>query len=223
MKDVYEQILIMLDSGATGPEILEHTTHSREAADILDMLEALKTIPENDLRPNPSILRNAIVASQTISVTDKNTNRLVVESQDSSPSFLNSFIYTLTESFMNKRIVFIGTGAALFVAIIAVGAYMAFSVPSGFSRSGIDQDLAYQIEHIDIAQDLQEVDSFMAEDIDLETDLLLLAALDAPVDPVDIDTLDAELESDLNTLLSDFEDLESFGEIIDPELDEIVS
>ncbi|MBI2437091.1 MAG: hypothetical protein HYV41_05135 [Candidatus Magasanikbacteria bacterium] len=219
MKDIYEHILEMLESGETHADILAYFKNSAQSQDILKMLDAMNL---DEIYPDKAILRNAIAATNTASVTQTGGDRYIaVAGRDicasSKKSNLGSFFNFLTHTLMQKRLIFVGTGVATFFVIVAVGAYMM----RGLYFLPIDQNLVFQIEeNADLTQYFEDVDSFLIEDIDFENDMLLLAALDAPVD---IENLDTELESDINALIGNFEDLDSFDEDIDPELDELLS
>ena len=130
---------------------------------------------------------------------------------------------------MRKSFAFAGSG--LVAILLVVGLWSLISQNSNTSLVSLpelEQNIASEIDSLD--SDLEELDSFLVAEIDLESDLLALADLES-VSPEGVTSgiadLASEVEADLDSLLEDLEELEGFenestGDV-DTELGELFS
>ncbi len=224
---IEEKVLGMISSGKSHEEILSSFVNERSKVEgILGTINSLEDFVGPS--PDPSLLQAAIVEVNKQTVTKMTESRL----NNSEQARLNrsSFINSLNQIFsMRKSFAFAGSG--LVAILLVVGLWSLISQNSNTSLVSLpelEQNIASEIDSLD--SDLEELDSFLVAEIDLESDLLALADLES-VSPEGVTSgiadLASEVEADLDSLLEDLEELEGFenestGDV-DTELGELFS
>ena len=223
-EELFAKIIDLKDAGKDKWQILAVLGNTPEVREALETDGAITHSGEG-LFPNREILQSVIDEANKQTVTNNSPARLSIAEQARKNSSINtekvSFIQSFNNFFMGKRIAFIGSGIASLLIIASVGFYLGFSKGNTISLVALETSVISQAELLQT--ELQELDSFLEEELDLNEDLLAFLA----EEDVSVEELDTDIGSELDDLLDSLNELDEFDngsfQDVDADLSELLS